>query len=92
MLLFTHMLTKHNSCRKHFFAVETLKTRQIWVVRCVYEVLRGQRFVYSRGTYLASLDSNISRNSLTWTRLSGNPMLKLCSENMCLNNAALLVK
>jgi hypothetical protein len=55
MLLFAHMLTKHNSCRKHFFAVETLKTRQIWVVRCVYEVLRGQRFVYSREDLLGKL-------------------------------------
>lgn len=40
-------------------------------------------------TYFDSLASKVSRNSLTCTKLSGNPMLKLCSANMCLNKMAL---
>lgn len=42
-------------------------------------------------TYFESLLSNMSKNSFTLTKLSGRPMLKLCSENMCLKRMALLL-
>src|SRR5688572_10112518 len=42
-----------------------------------------------RITYPVNLASSMSKNSLTLTRLSGRPMLKLCSANMCLNRIVL---